>query len=725
MSWRIAFVLAIALAAGAAPQSPDPARALTGDEQALGFERTPPRLSLTDGAISFFRAGSEEWTPAQINTPLASGDLLYADEGSNFEVQVGPQAFVRGGEKAELGLTTLEPDFLQLRITAGTVALDLRMLSPGQTFELDTPNAAFKVEQPGFYRIAVGDDVTAFTTRRGGLASATVATGETVQIAANEQLQVHGTLQPQVETYAAPDLDSWDRWNYARSEPREGVTSQSASYLPADVYGAQDLDRYGDWQMAPTYGPVWYARGVGPGWVPYSNGRWISDPYYGWTWVDAAPWGWAPFHYGRWVYVGGRWGWCPGPRVHAYYAPALVAFYGSPAISLSYGAPSVGWVALGWGEPIYPWWGPTWFQAQPYWIGWGGSHHHGWDDHDDHHGHGGDGHGGDGHGGGGDGHQGGGGGGWAQERQRWTNHGGRYVYDNSRVKGAIVSVDRDRFGRPDASKDFRRAKSEQLEPMRDVAKALPDTRQRLDDRNARRARPDSDRPAARFDRNRPGTSRGFAPPGSNDATQLDTPTGRGEMRPGAARHSDRPNVERSHQPTAPRQPATPRTDGNVRRNPPGFTGDPATATRPPAPPRAPRDHQVAPGANRPADHPSPPRAASRPDRPRDLMPDRTRAARPDRATPPPRADVPRAPRVEAPRAPRVEAPHVSGPPAVHSAPPQSGGRPDARGSVSGHGAPPSGHAGAARGNGGGNAAAHGSDGGINGLGNDGAGGRGR
>lgn len=720
MSWRIAFVLAIALAAGAAPQSPDPARALTGDEQALGFERTPPRLSLTDGAISFFRAGSEEWTPAEINTPLAPGDLLYADQGSNFELQVGPHAFVRGGEKAELGLTTLEPDFIQLRITAGTVALDLRGLSPGQTFELDTPNAAFKVEQAGFYRIAVGDDVTAFTTRRGGLASATVATGESVQIAANEQLQVHGTLQPEVQTYAAPELDAWDRWNYARSEPREGTPSQSASYLPADVYGAEDLDRYGDWRVEPTYGPVWYARGVGPGWVPYSNGRWLADPYYGWTWVDAAPWGWAPFHYGRWVYIGGRWGWCPGPRAHAYYAPALVAFYGNPPVSLSYGAPTVGWVALGWGEPVYPWWGPSWFQAQPYWIGWGGSH---WNDHDDHHGHGGhddhdgDHHGGDGNGGGGDGHGGGGGdghqgggGGWAQERQRWTNHGGRYVYDNSRVKGAIVSVDRERFGQPDASRNFRRAKSEQLEPLRDVAKALPDTHKRPSERDAQRGRGGADRPSDLFDRNRPGAPRGFAPPSSGDSATLDTPPGRGDVRPGAARHSDRPNVERG------RPPATPRMSDAVRRNPPGFTGGQALAPRPPAPPHAPRDHQVAPGADRP----SPPRAA----KPRDLMPDRTRAPRPERAP---------APHVDAPRAPRVDAPHaeVGSPPALHAAPPQPGGRPDTRGpgmsGLGGHGAPTghasgSAHGNSASGHAAGHAGAGGSAGGTNGLDGDGGGG---
>src|SRR6185503_12269456 len=31
-----------------------------------------------------------------------------------------------------------------------------------------------------------------------------------------------------------------------------------------------------------------------------------------------------------------------------------------------------GWVSLGWGEPIYPWWGSSHFHDQPYWGGWGG-----------------------------------------------------------------------------------------------------------------------------------------------------------------------------------------------------------------------------------------------------------------------------------------------------------------------------------------------------------------
>ena len=61
------------------------------------------------------------------------------------------------------------------------------------------------------------------------------------------------------------------------------------------------------------------------------------DPYFGWTWVDSAPWGWAPYHYGRWVFVSGLWAWAPGRVVvRPVYAPALVAFLGG-RVSLSIG----------------------------------------------------------------------------------------------------------------------------------------------------------------------------------------------------------------------------------------------------------------------------------------------------------------------------------------------------------------------------------------------------
>jgi hypothetical protein len=332
---------------------------------------------LVDGPVSFWRTGAPDWVSAQANTALAAGDRLATGNGGNLELQIDPRAFVRAGSETQLGLDSLEPDFLQFRVASGTASLDLRSLPPGQTIELDTPNAAFTVEHPGYYRVEVAGETTTFASRRGGHATVTSAGSQSAEIGPSEEVVVTGSETPQVETYAAPELDAWDRWNYERTDHQ--IDAVSARYVPPGVYGADDLDHDGDWRVVPQYGPVWVPTGVAPGWAPYTTGSWMYDPYYGWTWVDTAPWGWAPYHYGRWVHVGGYWGWAPGPIVaRPYYAPALVAFFGAPGISVGIqvgvglGFPAVGWVALGWGEPIVPWWGPHGCLGVPHWAGWGG-----------------------------------------------------------------------------------------------------------------------------------------------------------------------------------------------------------------------------------------------------------------------------------------------------------------------------------------------------------------
>jgi hypothetical protein len=79
---------------------------------------------------------------------------------------------------------------------------------------------------------------------------------------------------------------------------------------------------------------------------------------WGWTWIDEAPWGFAPFHYGRWAFVGGIWGWVPGPVVaRPVYAPALVVWVGRPGWQLSFSigtGPAVGWFPLGPREVFVP-----------------------------------------------------------------------------------------------------------------------------------------------------------------------------------------------------------------------------------------------------------------------------------------------------------------------------------------------------------------------------------
>lgn len=336
----------------------------------LDLGRTPPRLSHVSGEVSFLRPGSGDWTEARVNTPLAPGDRLHTGAGSVLEIQIGSRDYIRADERTEIGVEAYDRDFLQLAVAVGRISFDLHSLGTDQSIELDTPNATLIIEGRGYYRTKVGEETTELLVRRGGRGTVTPLGGAPVALESGTAIIVRGSRSPSVATQAIPAPDAWDGWNEGRSH--QLTRSISSQYLSDNTYGAEELDRHGSWRHVPPYGPVWVPRVVAAGWAPYTHGRWLWDGYYGWTWLSHDPWGWAPFHYGRWVYFDGYWAWAPGPRVAvAVYYPALVAFFGEH-VSVGIGFGTVGWVALGWGEPIYPWWGRPGFIGRPCWHGWGG-----------------------------------------------------------------------------------------------------------------------------------------------------------------------------------------------------------------------------------------------------------------------------------------------------------------------------------------------------------------
>lgn len=349
-----------ALVAWAALLALTPALAQTNDDVPPDMV-TPPRLSVAEGDVQFWRPGAAGWEPAQINTALAEGDSLNAGSDATVELQVGPRDFVRLMANSQLTFETHDAGMMHFRLGAGTASFDLRGGRTGQLVRIDTEGANIVVGGRGYYRISVSDDDTRIAVRNGGRATLTFADGRSRSIAAGEELIV-ADGGARVDSRAVPAQDSWDRWNDARSDYY--ASSASYRYVSPDVYGAADLDRYGSWREDSTYGWVW-APAVAPGWAPYSTGYWRWDPFYGWTWVDVEPWGWTTCHYGRWVSIGGGWAWAPGPRRgRVVYAPALVAFF--------QGGGGMSWVALGWGEPVVPWWGRPGFRGAVWWGGWGG-----------------------------------------------------------------------------------------------------------------------------------------------------------------------------------------------------------------------------------------------------------------------------------------------------------------------------------------------------------------
>jgi len=358
-------ILAIGLLAGGSQAQPT-------DETAAELP-SPARLAIVEGSAYFWRPGDAQWSAAQVNTALVAGDALATGERTNVEVQIGSRDFVRMMADSQLILVRHDAGYWQFRVPAGNVSFDLRSLGYGQQVEIDAPNAQFIADRGGYYRIEVRGDTSALIVRNGGHAMLAMQAGRGRDINAGEVVVARGQVNPVVEPSRAPPPDGWDHWNDARSDYY--AKAASYRYLPPDVYGAAELDQYGSWRETADYGTIWVPAVAG-GWAPFSQGSWRWDPVYEWTWIDQAPWGWATGHYGRWVLIDGYWAWAPGPRAsRVAYLPATVAFYGDDgnvAIGVSPLTAGVTWVALGWGEPVLPWWGHREFRGHPWWGGWHG-----------------------------------------------------------------------------------------------------------------------------------------------------------------------------------------------------------------------------------------------------------------------------------------------------------------------------------------------------------------
>jgi hypothetical protein len=318
--------------------------------------RAVARISVMNGDVSVRRGDSGEVTAAVVNGPLMAGDTLLTSSSSRAEIQLDYGKVLRVGPNSEIRFSGMDIKSFQVQIAAGTVTF--RVLRPSESqAELDTPSIAVHPLKQGVYRVSVREDGTSEITVRSGEAEIYSQKGSE-RLAPGRTMYARGSsTDPEFQVAEAIPPDSWDRWNEDRDRYLE--RSRSYEHVSRDVYGAEDLDQYGQWTNDPTYGSVWSPR-VEAGWAPYRDGRWVWEDYYGWTWVSADPWGWAPYHYGRWfVGVGGGWCWYPGPiYARHYWAPAFVGFFGyGGRVGFGFGFGGLGWVPLAPFEVFHPWWG--------------------------------------------------------------------------------------------------------------------------------------------------------------------------------------------------------------------------------------------------------------------------------------------------------------------------------------------------------------------------------
>src|SRR5204863_2499283 len=123
-----------------------------------------------------------------------------------------------------------------------------------------------------------------------------------------------------------PNEDDFDRWVSGRIDSVSSATSAALQYTGSPYYapGFADLYTYGAFSNCGAYGYGWRPFGAGLSWSPFTNGQWIMDPAFGWTWASFQPWGWAPYHYGGWLFDASCGGW--------FYSPPILYGYGYPGV---------------------------------------------------------------------------------------------------------------------------------------------------------------------------------------------------------------------------------------------------------------------------------------------------------------------------------------------------------------------------------------------------------
>ena len=329
-----------------------PARAQDPDDAQRGVAR----ISLINGDVSVRRGDSGEWVAAAINAPLLADDHVATGPNSRTEVQFDANNVIRMGANAQVHMAQLEYNRYQLEVARGVVTFRA-LRNTEVNVEIDTPSVSVRPSKQGSYRVSVNDaGETEITARNGDVEVFTPRGSQWVR--SGQSMMARGAAaDPEFQIVSAGGPDEWDRW----CDSRDRVITQSPSsrYVPPGVYGAEDMDNYGNWVSTPDYGNVWQPT-VAADWAPYQAGRWVWEDWYGWTWVSYDPWGWAPYHYGRWFHHD-RFGWCWYPGAFGarhYWSPALVGWFGfGGGGGFGFGFGNVGWVPLAPFEVFHPWWG--------------------------------------------------------------------------------------------------------------------------------------------------------------------------------------------------------------------------------------------------------------------------------------------------------------------------------------------------------------------------------
>lgn len=221
--------------------------------QAALAQDDPPgrvgRLAALQGEVWVLEPGRGEWIAALPNRPFTGGERLHTAPGASAELRIGSTTVFLGAQ-TEFEALRLDDERLQFRLQRGQMAL--RVPSPEVAAELEVlhPEARFRPLRAGFYRIDRLAEASDATVWRGALQVEAHNLSLTLQVGQRAAFWRDGPLGDTTRQWLAPAQDE-----FALAVQRQDqVLAQLApsDLVPAEMTGAEDLQRYGSWTPIPS-----------------------------------------------------------------------------------------------------------------------------------------------------------------------------------------------------------------------------------------------------------------------------------------------------------------------------------------------------------------------------------------------------------------------------------------------------------------------------------------
>ncbi|HEX8882720.1 MAG TPA: DUF6600 domain-containing protein [Candidatus Acidoferrum sp.] len=291
------------------------------------------RLSVVTGDVRFatkahgdpLTDSGADWSAAQLNLPIRHGYVLATNNGrAEVEFENGTLAFLKENTVLEFYDLSLKDGALITRLVLrqGSASFHVNPVE-GDYFSVTGGDFTVEAGSRATFRLDNFDDGSAVDAIAGHLS--VLHGDETTRLEAGRSLSMKAGDLTSVNIGRAPEPDDFDRWASGQIDTVSKATSATMQYTNSPYYAAGfgSLYSYGSWFNCGAYGYGWRPFGVGYGWSPFSNGQWIWDNSFGWTWDSFQPWGWAPYHYGGWLFDSGCGGWFYSPPLLYGYYPGF------------------------------------------------------------------------------------------------------------------------------------------------------------------------------------------------------------------------------------------------------------------------------------------------------------------------------------------------------------------------------------------------------------------